>query len=286
MIIAIVGPTAVGKSDHEIDLAEMVEAEIVSADSMQVYVGMDIGTAKVTEADRRGVPHHMIDVWDPGHDVSVVEFRHRAREAIEDIGGRGRPVIIVGGSWQYVQAILDELDFPGTDPQVRARLEAELAEHGAAAMHARLAALDAVAAQAILPTNGRRIVRALEVVELEGSFTARLPEPTPWRRARWIGLAVDRLLLDARIAARVDRMWAEGFVDEVRALRSSMGRTARGALGYRQVLDALETDEDLEVARQRTIDGTRKFARRQERRFRQDARVTWVAAGITAADLL
>ncbi|MGA0932730.1 MAG: tRNA (adenosine(37)-N6)-dimethylallyltransferase MiaA [Candidatus Nanopelagicales bacterium] len=286
MIIAIVGPTAVGKSDLAIDLAEMIEAEIVSADSMQVYVGMDIGTAKVTEADRRGVPHHMIDVWDPGHDVSVVEFRDRAREAIEDIEGRGRPVIIVGGSWQYVQAILDELDFPGTDPQVRARLEAELAEHGAAAMHARLAALDAVAAQAILPTNGRRIVRALEVVELEGSFTARLPEPTPWRRARWIGLAVDRLLLDARIAARVDRMWAEGFVDEVRALRSSMGRTARGALGYRQVLDALETDEDLEVARQRTIDGTRKFARRQERRFRQDARVTWVAAGITAADLL
>jgi tRNA dimethylallyltransferase len=286
MIIAIVGPTAVGKSDLAIDLAEMIEAEIVSADSMQVYVGMDIGTAKVTEADRRGVPHHMIDVWDPGHDVSVVEFRDRAREAIEDIEGRGRPVIIVGGSWQYVQAILDELDFPGTDPQVRARLEAELAEHGAAAMHARLAALDAVAAQAILPTNGRRIVRALEVVELEGSFTARLPEPTPWRRARWIGLAVDRLLLDARIAARVDRMWAEGFVDEVRALRSGMGRTARGALGYRQVLDALETDEDLEVARQRTIDGTRKFARRQERRFRQDARVTWVAAGITAADLL
>ena len=286
MIIAIVGPTAVGKSDLAIDLAEMIEAEIVSADSMQVYVGMDIGTAKVTEADRRGVPHHMIDVWDPGHDVSVVEFRDRAREAIEDIEGRGRPVIIVGGSWQYVQAILDELDFPGTDPQVRARLEAELAEHGAAAMHARLAALDAVSAQAILPTNGRRIVRALEVVELEGSFTARLPEPTPWRRARWIGLAVDRLLLDARIAARVDRMWAEGFVDEVRALRSGMGRTARGALGYRQVLDALETDEDLEVARQRTIDGTRKFARRQERRFRQDARVTWVAAGITAADLL
>jgi tRNA dimethylallyltransferase len=286
MIIAVVGPTAVGKSDLAIDLAERIDAEIVSADSMQVYVGMDIGTAKVSEADRRGVPHHMIDVWDPGHDVSVVEFRDRAREAIEDIERRGRPVIIVGGSWQYVQAILDELDFPGTDPQVRARLEAELAEQGAAAMHARLAALDAVAAQAILPTNGRRIVRALEVVELEGSFTARLPEPTPWRRARWIGLAVDRLLLDARIAARVDRMWAEGFIDEVRALRSGMGRTARGALGYRQVLDALETGEDLEVARQRTVDSTRKFARRQERRFRQDARVTWVAAGITAADLL
>lgn len=286
MIIAIVGPTAVGKSDLAIDVAEMIDAEIVGADSMQVYIGMDIGTGKVTEADRRGVPHHMIDVWDPGHDVSVVEFRDRAREAIAGIEGRGRPVIIVGGSWQYVQAILDDMDFPGTDPQVRARLEAELAEQGAAAMHARLAALDAAAAQAILPTNGRRIVRALEVVELQGSFTARLPEPTPWRRARWIGLAVDRLVLDARIAARVDRMWAEGFIDEVRTLQSSLGRTARGALGYRQVLDALETDEDLEVARQRTIDGTRTFARRQERRFRQDARITWVAAGTPAADLL
>lgn len=286
MIIAIVGPTAVGKSDLAIDLAEMIGAEIVSADSMQVYVGMDIGTAKVTEGDRRGVPHHMIDVWDPGHDVSVVEFRDRAREAIADVEGHGRPVIVVGGSWQYVQAILDEMDFPGTDPHVRARLEAELAEVGPEALHGRLAGLDPAAAAAILPTNGRRIVRALEVVELQGSFTARLPEPTPWRPARWIGLAVDRLLLDARIAARVDRMWAEGFIEEVRALRSGMGRTASGALGYRQVLDALQTDEDLDLARQRTIDGTRKFARRQERRFRQDARVTWVPAGTAAADLL
>lgn len=286
MIIAIVGPTAVGKSDLAIDLAEMIGAEIVSADSMQVYVGMDIGTAKVTRADRRGVEHHMIDVWDPGHDVSVVEFRERAREAIADIEGRGRPVIVVGGSWQYVQAILDDMDFPGTDPHVRARLEAELAEVGPVALHARLAGLDPAAAAAILPTNGRRIVRALEVVELQGSFTARLPEPTPWRQARWIGLAVDRLLLDARIAARVDRMWAEGFIEEVRELQSGMGRTASGALGYRQVLDALETDEDLDLARQRTIDGTRKFSRRQERRFRQDVRVTWVPAGSSAEVVL
>lgn len=286
MIIAIVGPTAVGKSDLAIELAEIIDAEIVSADSMQVYVGMDIGTAKVTEGDRRGVPHHMIDVWDPGHDVSVVEFRDRARETIADVEGRGRPVIVVGGSWQYVQAILDEMDFPGTDPHVRARLEAELAEVGPEALHTRLAGLDPVAAAAILPTNGRRIARALEVVELQGSFTARLPEPTPWRQARWIGLTVDRLLLDARIAARVDRMWAEGFIEEVRALQSGMGRTASGALGYRQVLDALETGEDLDLARQRTIDGTRKFARRQERRFRQDARVTWVPAGSSAEVVL
>ena len=285
MIIAIVGPTAVGKSDLAIDLAEHLGAEIVSADSMQVYVGMDIGTAKVPEVERRGVPHHMIDVWEPGHDVSVVEFRDRARESLVDIEARNRHAIVVGGSWQYVQAILDELDFPGTDPQVRARLENELAETRPEAMHARLAALDPEAADAILPTNGRRIVRALEVIELQGSFTARLPEPRPWREAQWIGLAVDRLVLDARIGARVDRMWAQGLVDEVLTLRERMGRTARGALGYRQIIDALNDDGDLEAARTRTVEGTRKFARRQERRFRQDQRVQWVPAGATLTDV-
>jgi tRNA dimethylallyltransferase len=286
MIIAIVGPTAVGKSDLAIDLAERIGAEIVSADSMQVYVGMDIGTAKVPEVDRRGVPHHMIDVWDPGHDVSVVEFRDRARAAIADIEGRGRSVIIVGGSWLYVQAIVDEMDFPGTDPTLRARLEDDLAASSPEVLHARLAALDPDAAAAILPTNGRRIVRALEVVELQGSFRARLPKPRPWREARWIGLGCDRLVLDARIAARVELMWELGLVEEVRGLSARMGRTASGALGYRQVLEALRGEGDPELARQRTIDGTRKFARRQERRFRQDARVAWVPAGTPAAQLL
>lgn len=281
MIVAIVGPTAVGKSDLAIDVADRIGAEIVSADSMQVYVGMDIGTAKVPESERRGVPHHMIDVWSVDHEVSVVEFRDRARASVAEIESRGHPVVIVGGSWLYVQAILDEMDFPGTDPQVRARLEAEVVEEGPEALHARLALQDPEAAAAILPTNGRRIVRALEVVELQGSFTARLPEPTPWREARWIGIACDRLVLDARIAARVDRMWESGLVDEVRALRERMGRTASGALGYRQVREALDapTDDALEVARQRTIEGTRRFARRQERRFRQDPRVRWVPAG-------
>ncbi len=288
MIIAIVGPTAVGKSDLAIDVAERIGAEIVSADSMQVYVGMDIGTAKVPESERRGVPHHMIDVWTVDHEVSVVEFRDRARASVEDIESRGLPVVVVGGSWLYVQAILDEMDFPGTDPQVRARLEAELAEVGPEALHARLAGLDPDAAAAILPTNGRRIVRALEVVELHGSFTARLPEPTPWRDAQWIGVACDRLVLDARIAARVERMWDDGLVDEVRALRARLGRTASGALGYRQVLDALEAPsaDAMEAARQHTIDGTRRFARRQERRFRQDPRVQWVPAGTTVDALL
>jgi len=288
MIIAIVGPTAVGKSDLAIALAEHMDAEIVSADSMQVYVGMDIGTAKVPESDRRGVPHHMLDVWPPDHEVSVVEFRDRARACIEEVESRGVPVIIVGGSWLYVQAILDEMDFPGTDPEVRARLDLELADVGPEALHARLARLDPEAAAAILPTNGRRIVRALEVVELQGTFIARLPEPRPWREARWIGMGCDRLVLDARISARVDRMWALGLVDEVRRLRPRLGRTASGALGYRQVLEALEIDDapSLEIARQRTVDGTRRFARRQERRFRQDARVEWVPAGTGAETVL
>jgi tRNA dimethylallyltransferase len=286
VIIAVVGPTAVGKSDLAIDLAERIGAEIVSADSMQVYIGMDIGTAKVPEDERRGVAHHMLDVWSPEHEVSVVEFRDRARAHVVEIQGRDRDVVIVGGSWLYVQAILDEMEFPGTDPQVRARLEEDLVESGPEAMHARLAAVDPDAAAAILPTNGRRIVRALEVVELQGSFTARLPEPRPWREARWIGLSCDRLVLDARIAARVDRMWEMGLIDEVRRLRGRMGRTASGALGYRQALEALQGEGDMESARQHTIDGTRRFARRQERRFRQDARVQWVPAGTPASDLL
>jgi tRNA dimethylallyltransferase len=205
---------------------------------------------------------------------------------VVEIESRGRDVVIVGGSWLYVQAILDEMDFPGTDPQVRARLEEDLIESGPEAMHARLNALDPDAAAAILPTNGRRIVRALEVVELQGSFTARLPEPRPWREARWIGLSCDRLVLDARIAARVDRMWELGLIEEVRGMSGRMGRTASGALGYRQVLEALQAEGDMESARQHTIDGTRRFARRQERRFRQDARVQWVPAGTPASDLL
>lgn len=304
MIIAIVGPTAVGKSDLAIALAQSLGAEIVSADSMQVYVGMDIGTAKMPESERHGVPHHMLDVWPVEHEVSVVEFRDRARKSVAGIEARGRDVVIVGGSWLYVQAILDEMDFPGTDPEVRARLEAELAEVGPQALHARLMALDAEAATVILPTNGRRLVRALEVVEIQGSFTARLPEPTPWRQAHWIGLSCDRLVLDARISARVDRMWQAGLVEEVRALQGRMGRTASGALGYRQVLEALalgdsegagasgaeradvHPDGAMEVARQRTIEGTRRFARRQERRFRQDPRVRWVPAGTDVAALL
>lgn len=290
MIVALVGLTAVGKSDLAVELALLLDAEIVSADSMQIYRGMDIGTAKMSVPDRQGVPHHMLDVWDPDHEVSVVEFRDRARMAVDEVQSRGKPVIVVGGSWLYVQAILDELDFPGTDPLVRAQWEAELARVGPLALHARLREVDPGAATQILPTNGRRLVRALEVVQLQGSFTARLPEPTPWRAAQRIGLACDRTVLDARIEARVDRMWEQGLVEEVQRLMPQMGRTARGALGYRQVLEALEAtgaqDAAMRTARQHTIDGTRRFARRQERRFRQDERVTWVPAGSTAAEVV
>lgn len=279
-VIALVGPTAVGKSDVAVDLALALGAEIVSADSMQVYIGMDIGTAKLSVPERRGVPHHMIDVWSPDAEVSVVAFRDRARDLIREALDRGRPVIVVGGSWLYVQAVLDEMDFPGTDPALRARLEAELAAVGPEAMHQRLATRDPDAAAAILATNGRRIVRALEVVELTGSFTARLPQARAWVSATWIGLSCDRVMLDARITERVDLMWQQGLIDEVVALRDrGIGRTARGALGYRQVLEALEGDGDLEGARRATIDGTRRFARRQERRFRQDERIRWVVAG-------
>lgn len=284
-VIAIVGPTAVGKSALAVELALALGAEIVSADSMQVYIGMDIGTAKPTVAERRGVPHHMIDVWEPSEEISVVAFRERARMVIEEVQARGSRVLLVGGSWLYVQAVLDELDFPGTDADIRARLEEELVESGPQAMHERLAGLDPAAAEAILPTNGRRIVRALEVVELTGSFTARLPDPTPWTPAVWIGLAADRIGLDAAISERVDRMWSAGLVEEAIGLRArGLGRTARGALGYRQVLDALDSGADMEVARRATIEGTRKFARRQERRFRQDQRVTWIPAGAGALE--
>jgi len=287
-VIAVVGPTAVGKSALAVELALAIGAEIVSADSMQVYVGMDIGTAKPTLAEQRGVPHHMIDVWQPDEDVSVVAFRDRARRAVREVQARGAHVLLVGGSWLYVQAVLDELDFPGTDPLVRARLEEELVALGPQALHARLAEADPRAAEAILPSNGRRVVRALEVVELTGSFAARLPEPVPWASATWIGLVTNRISLDARITERVDRMWHDGLIDEVRALRArGMGRTARGALGYRQVLEALEGDGDLDTARRATVDGTRRFARRQERRFRQDPRIAWVSAGPDAlADAL
>ena len=244
-VLAIVGPTASGKSALAVALAHELgpRAEVVGTDSMQVYRGMDIGTATPSAAERGGVVHHMLDVWDPGHAVSVAEFQQEARAAIDAIRGAGGVPVVVGGSGLYVSAVLDDLRFPGTDPLVRARLEADLADVGPAGMHARLAEVDPEAAAAILPSNGRRIVRALEVVHLTGEpFVARLPDPVSVYPAVRIGLDIPRGELDERIARRVDRMWADGFVDEVRALKAAgltETPTAARALGYRQVLAAL-----------------------------------------------
>lgn len=242
-VIAVVGPTAAGKSDLGVFLAQHLGGEVVNADSMQLYRGMDIGTAKLTEAERDGVPHRLLDIWPVTETASVAEYQRLARAEIDRLLAEGRTPVLVGGSGLYVRGAVDHLDFPGTDPEVRARLEEELAAHGPGPLHTRLAAADPEAAAAILPSNGRRIVRALEVIEITGRpFTANLPRHDSVYDTVQIGVDVARPELDARIADRVDRMWAAGLVDEVRALEAEglrEGRTASRALGYQQVLAAL-----------------------------------------------
>jgi len=281
--IAVVGPTATGKSDLGIELALRLGGEVVNADAMQLYRGMDIGTAKLTEAQRQGVPHHLLDVLDITETASVAAYQRHARRIVEDLLAAGRTPVVVGGSGLYVSALLDDLDFPGTEPAIRARLETELAEVGAATLHARLTGLDPVAADAILPGNGRRIVRALEVIELTGRpFSASMPRPGPARYDTvLIGLDRDIAELDERIEQRVDTMFASGFVDEVRALLPlglRDGRTASRALGYQQILTALDSDGDLAAAAAETVRATRRFVRRQRSWFRRDQRITWLDA--------
>jgi tRNA dimethylallyltransferase len=289
-VIAIVGPTAAGKSDLALDIAEALGGEIINADSMQLYTGMDIGTAKLTPPQRRGIPHHLLDIWDVRHPASVAEYQRLARAAIAAVTASGRIPVLTGGSGLYVRAALDPLEFPGTDPAVRARLEAELAASGPAVLHARLAALDPVAAAAILPSNGRRIVRALEVIELSGRpFNAALPQYESLYPAVQLGLSVDRAELDERIAVRTARMFAAGLVDEVAALERAglrEGRTASRALGYAQVLRYLDGEWDLTEAQAQTVLATRRFVRRQESWFRRDPRVIWLAAGTADAGSL
>jgi tRNA dimethylallyltransferase len=284
--VVLVGPTAAGKSSLAAALvrryaAEGRRAEVVSADSMLVYRGMDIGTAKPSEAERSEIRHHMVDLLDISETATVAEFQQLARGAINDCRARDVIPIVVGGSALYVRAIVDDFDFPGTDPAVRARLERELVTQGAERLHQRLSNADPVAATRILPGNTRRVIRALEVIELGRSFSAVLPE----HRYRLsdvvqIGIAVDRPTLDARIAARVDAMWASGFVEEVRRLAASGLRdslTASRALGYRQVLRYIDGEISETEARDLTIVGTRKFARRQESWFRKDGRISWLS---------
>ncbi|HTA09469.1 MAG TPA: tRNA (adenosine(37)-N6)-dimethylallyltransferase MiaA [Streptosporangiaceae bacterium] len=287
-VIAVVGPTAAGKSELSLALARTLGGEVVNADSMQLYVGMDVGTAKLTMSERAGVVHHLLDIWPVTQAASVSEYQQLAREAIDDIRGRGNTPILVGGSGLYVRAAIDNLEFPGTDPAVRARLESELDELGSGAMHARLAAVDPVAAAAILPGNGRRIVRALEVIELSGRpFSATLPEYESVYPVVQLGVTVPRPELDRRIADRVHQMWDLGLVDEVRRLELAGlrdGRTASRALGYAQVLKFLAGDWTEDEAAAQTIQATRRFVRRQESWFRRDPRVQWIPAGTDLAE--
>jgi len=286
-IISVVGPTAVGKSSLALELASRIDADIVNADSMQGYVGMDIGTAKPTLEERTQVRHHCVDAWSPRDEISVVEFRDAARTAITDIRAQARTPIVVGGSWLYVQAIVDELDFPPTDPKIRARWEDELVQVGPRALHERLRESDPQAAADIDPGNARRIVRALEVIELTGSFTARLPQPTPWHPTTWLGIDATRERLDLLIADRIDTMWNAGFVDEVERVRAAgLGRTAAKALGYEQIGRFLDGEIDETTARAETIRATVKFARRQQRRFRQDPRIHWLDEAAPLEDAL
>ena len=282
-VVAIVGPTATGKSGLAVELALALGGEVVNADAMQLYVGLDIGTAKLTPAERRGVPHHLLDLLYVTQEASVAAYQREARAVLAEIAARGRVPILAGGSGLYVRAVLDHLDIPPTDPAVRSRLEAELATVGAPALHARLAGVDPSAAERILPSNGRRVVRALEVLELTGRpFTASLPDVAqPVIPTIQIGLTLDRRELDVRIAARVDRMWAEGLVEETRRLERAglrAGRTASRALGYAQVLKYLAGEYDEAGAREEIVRATRRFARRQESWFRRDPRIRWLPA--------
>ena len=282
--LAIIGPTGTGKSALALAVAERLSGEIVNADAMQLYRGMDIGTAKLAPAERHGIPHHQLDVLEVTETATVARYQQAAADDIEAIAARGAVPIVVGGSMMYVQSLLDEWAFPATDPAVRAKWEQRLAEVGVGGLHEELARIDAAAASSILPTDGRRIVRALEVVELTGQpFAASAPAiGVPRWDTAIVGLDWDTAVLDERLAKRTDKMFAEGLVDEVttlldRGLRD--GVTASRALGYAQVIAALEEGggaQALATARERTFIGTRRYVRRQRSWFRRDHRIHWL----------
>lgn len=282
--IAVVGPTASGKSAVSLALAEELSGEVVNIDSMQLYRGMDIGTAKLPVDERRGIPHHQLDVWDITKPASVAEYRASAVADVESIMNRGKRPIIVGGSMMYVQALVDEWDFPPTDPHVRARWEQQLDRIGVHALHDHLATVDPEAARIIERNDPRRTVRALEVIELTGRpFAASQPpkNSTPRWNLRLVGLWADADWLNPRIEQRVCEMFDAGFVDEVRGLiEQGLVResTAGKAIGYSQVLDYLEGECSLDEAIEATVMGTRRYARRQRSWFRRDPRIEWLDA--------
>ena len=280
-IVAVVGCTASGKTGLSLDLAEALGGEVVNTDAMQVYRGMDIGTAKLPADERRGIRHHLLDLLDVTEPLSVADFQLRARATIEQLRGAGTTPVLVGGSALYTRAILDRFEFPGTEEAVRDRWEAELAAVGPGELHRRLAELDPTAAARILPDNGRRIVRALEVIEITGEpFSAALPQMEYADPATvQVGLAIDRAALDHRIEQRVEQMFAAGLVGEVERLLGqglADGRTASRAIGYREVAAYLAGELSLDAARERTVIATRQFARRQDAWWRKDPRIRWV----------
>lgn len=285
-LIFVVGATATGKSDLAIELAERLHGEIINADSMQLYKGMNIGTAKLSIEERRGIVHHLIDILDVTEESSVAQYQTLARAKIDELEAKGVPTIVVGGTGLYVKAILDELNFPERNEDVRARLQREAEYIGTQAMHAKLAKLDPAAAAAIPAQNSRRVIRALEVIELTGKpFTANLPREGSSRypNAKQFGLVMDREKLTQIISNRVEMMWERGFVAEVKELLSRglrEGKTARAGLGYSQIIRFLDGEISEAEAKEDTKRATRQYARRQETWFSRDFRITWLKGSI------
>ena len=281
-LIFIVGATATGKSDLAIKVAQKLQGEVVNADSMQLYKGMDIGTAKLSKNERQGIEHHLIDILEVTEDSSAAQYQALARAKIDELLLKGIPTIVVGGTGLYVKSILDDLNFPDTNEEVRARLQRECESIGALALHAKLAKLDPAAAAAIPAQNSRRVIRALEVIELTGRpFTANLPRQGSSRYpdAKQFGLVMDREKLSDLISNRVERMWEKGFVAEVRELLAKglrEGKTARAALGYSQIIRFLDGELSEIEAQEDTKRATRQYSRRQETWFSRDNRITWL----------
>lgn len=274
-VVTVVGPTATGKSELAVRLADRLGGEVVNADSMQLYAGLDVGTAKLPWDERAGVPHHLLDVWPVGRAASVADYQGLARAALDRVLAAGRTPVLVGGSGLYVRAAVDRLEFPGTDPELRAGLEAELAAVGPAVLHARLAAGDPAAAARVAPANGRRIVRALEVLALTGAGPGDLTGYDGWYDAVQVGLDTDAL--QERVQLRVDRMWQAGLVAEAAGLAGLRGSpTAGRAIGYAQALAQLDGELTEQQAQQATAAATWRLARRQRSWFRRDPRVCWL----------
>ena len=286
-LIIICGATATGKSELALEVAEKFNGEVINADSMQLYRGMDIGTAKLSPQERRGIPHHLLDILDVVQDASVAQYQSQARTAVDEIRGRGKAAIIVGGTGLYIKSIIDEMNFPETDPAIRARLEDESEQLGTAELFNRLRLADPEAAAAIEPANTRRIIRALEVIEVTGKpYSANLPSDVSLRYpdAFHFGLAMERTSLAPRIEARVHRMWSQELVEEVKTLISRgllLGSTAQRAIGYAQVISMLAGDLTEEMAIEETIVATRQYVRRQETWFKRDQRIQWIGEEVS-----